>query len=76
MTEQRCEVTELLVDQCACPDHRGGVEVVDELETVGPPFAAAHAGCCATCEGPIRPGELIARLAEQDDYVHAGSCLR
>jgi hypothetical protein len=73
---QRCDVTELLVDQCACSDHRGGIEVTDELATVGQPFAAMYAGCCAACEGPIRPDQLIARLADDDGYVHAGRCPR
>lgn len=76
MSEQRCDVTDLLVDQCACPEHRGGQEVTDQLTTVGQPFAAMYAGCCPACERPIQPGQLIARLADEDDYVHAGRCPR
>jgi hypothetical protein len=47
---QRCDLTDLLVTQCACKKHRGGAEVTDELKTVGQPFADdpgyVHAGRC------------------------------
>lgn len=74
--EERCEDTYLLVDQCGCPQHRGGLEVVDELKTVGQPFEAAFAGFCPACERQIHVGQEIARLADEFGYVHAGRCPR
>ncbi len=75
MTE-RCDTTDLLADQCGCPKHRGGTAVVDEVKTVGQPFEARFAGFCPACERPIHPGQEIARLADEDGYVHAGRCPR
>jgi hypothetical protein len=72
----RCEDTYLLVAQCACKNHRGGQEVTDELKTVGQPFEARFPGLCPACERPIHEGQLIARLADEDDYVHVGRCPR
>lgn len=56
MTDPRCTLTELLVDQCACRNHRGG-QIVDLDDTIGPrirddtyrsrPFAAADPGKCS-----------------------------
>lgn len=72
---ERCEVTDLLVDQCACPQHRGGTEPT-AVETVGQPFEASYKGWCPLCEKGIRVGDQIARLADGDGYVHAGRCPR
>lgn len=74
--EERCDLTDLLVDQCGCPQHRGGAGFVDELKTVGQPFEAAFAGFCPACERQIHPGQMIARLADDPGYVHAGRCPR
>lgn len=71
MTVQRCDRTDLIVSQCACSDHRGG-DVAEKPETVGQPFEAMYAGWCPACERSITPGQMIARLAEGDGYVHAG----
>lgn len=70
----RCEITELLTDQCACPRHRGGPAPAEEIQTVGPAFEAWYPGHCVACEHPIRPGQQIARVAgtaDPSDYVHA-----
>jgi hypothetical protein len=73
--EERCEDTYLLVSACACKKHRGG-EVIERPETVGQPFEAMHEGFCSHCEHRIEVGQLIARLADDDGYVHAGGCPR
>ena len=70
-----CPLTELPPEQCACPKHRGGHAVGEEpIETVGQPFEAAYHGRCQRCDGPIKPGQTIARTADGPDYVHAGRC--
>lgn len=70
----RCGVTDLLISQCACPKHRGG-DVDDRPETVGQAFEAAYAGTCVLCDGRIRVGDVIVRLAEEPkSYVHSGRC--
>jgi hypothetical protein len=74
--EQRCDLTDLLVDQCGCPQHRGDAEVTDELKTVGQPFEAMYSGFCSACERSIHEGQMIARLADDPGYVHAGRCPR
>lgn len=69
----RCDRTDLIVDQCACPDHRGG-DIDDRPETVGQAFDAAYDGMCPLCGHHIHVGDRIARLADDDGYVHAGRC--
>lgn len=73
MTGERCEVTELLVESCACPAHRGGfLPRPDLTTTVGQPFEARYEGVCPACSDTIEPGQRIARLADDPDlYVHA-----
>lgn len=71
----RCDVTDLLVDECACPKHRGGDDVIVPPGAVvedGLPFVARHAGWCARCRRDIEPGEVIART-DEGRYVHAGA---
>lgn len=72
-----CPLTELPPEMCACPKHRGGTAPGDEpLETVGQPFEAMYAGRCERGDR-IEPGDMIARLAAGDGYVHAGGrCAR
>ncbi len=59
MTDERCERTELLVDQCGCPLHRG------EPDEPGGDFDATHwfsasfPGRCARCDGDIAVGDQI-----------------
>ena len=72
----RCDVTELLVEQCGCPKHRGGDEAIARPETVGQPFEAMYGGFCPQCERRIEVGQMIARLADDPAYVHAGRCPR
>lgn len=71
MTE-RCDLTDLLVDQCACRAHRSGAPVVEPVETVGQPFAAQYHGLCGSCDGRIAEGDMIVRAADRSvGYVHA-----
>lgn len=74
MTAAECPLTELPPDQCACPKHRGGPTI--EAVTIGAAFEAAYAGHCIRCDRQIRPRDTIARLADNDGYVHSGRCPR
>lgn len=66
LIEERCERTELLVDQCACPEHRGGA-VPDEQQAqlrarlLAKPhwFAARYAGTCDCCGERFLVGTAI-----------------
>ncbi|MFE9684139.1 hypothetical protein [Streptomyces sp. NPDC006285] len=62
MKTARCEVTELLVGECAhcrgnttTPDE----EAAAELAAAAPWFHAVHPGVCAACGEPFAPGALI-----------------
>lgn len=71
-----CGLTELPVDMCACPKHRGGHAPGDEpIETVGQPIEARYPGPCARhCDTGIETGDLIARVADGDGWAHTGRC--
>jgi hypothetical protein len=56
MAEQRCELTELLIDQCGCPTHRGAAD--PEAAPIGGTFAK-FPGKCAECQESINPGDRI-----------------
>lgn len=58
----RCERTDLLVDQCGCAEHRGGRTVEEQADadrTLGPAFTAQYDGRCAGCGTDFWPGETI-----------------
>jgi hypothetical protein len=68
MSSERCELTELLIDQCGCPTHCGGQtpdEEADEYagyrdsETPGSWFEANYYGTCSRCQEPFKPGHRI-----------------
>ena len=72
----RCDLTDLIVDQCACPTHRGDPDPApEEIETVGQSFDARFPGFCLRCERHVPEGDRIIRAAE-GGYVHAGACPR
>lgn len=72
MSTARCDLTDLLTDQCACPQHRGEPAPAQEpAETTGQPFPARFPGRCGTCDGQIHEGDQIARLADGSGYAHA-----
>jgi hypothetical protein len=70
---ERCDLTDLLVDQCACKTHRGGQTVQEQadaerlalrdrlLGTTNPWFVAEYAGCCVRCREPYEAGAAIRR---------------
>lgn len=61
MTDTRCELTELLADQCAhCRPAPKPLTVAAEL--IQHRFTAEYAGHCQVCDGPIEPGDHIGRL--------------
>lgn len=72
----RCDLTDLIVEWCACPEHRGGEDpTAAGIETVGQPITAAYEGQCARCAGLIEPGQVIARVADVPGaYVHIPEC--
>ncbi len=62
MTTDRCERTDLLVDQCGCRDHRGGqtpTEEAQERRPPGPWFVGHYDGTCSRCESTFRAGDTI-----------------
>jgi hypothetical protein len=61
VSAERCEKTDLLVDQCGCDIHRPPVNV---------PFMARYPGYCYTCDKPFVAGDKI-RENELGQYAHA-----
>ena len=71
--EERCELTELLPDQCGCRVHRGGSTLQEEVDQetrqlrarllgrLGVPgwFAAQYNGTCSTCDERFEVGAAI-----------------
>jgi hypothetical protein len=69
----RCPLTDLLVDQCACPQHRGEpASAPGDDEELGPVFTAQYLGRCVRCDGQIVPGDRITRAID-GGYAHANS---
>jgi hypothetical protein len=70
---ERCRFTELLVDQCGCPRHRGGQTPAEEAACErdafptrpGRWFTAEFHGSCTRCDEPIEPSMRI--RADGDD---------
>lgn len=65
-TTERCEKTELLVDACGCPKHRGGHTVDEqalahraELLGTGRWIPAKFPGTCVACRTGFGPGTAI-----------------
>lgn len=81
MSNARCDLTELLVDQCACREHRGG-EIINldhnhaptEPEQMPAPrtFEANHPGKCV-CGTRWAVGDRIAYNCE-DELVGTQCC--
>jgi hypothetical protein len=76
---ERCETTELLVDACGCPKHRGGQTVDEEAATLRTRllahsawFAAQYAGRCEGCGTAFAVGDPI-RMQVPHGWV-AGCC--
>lgn len=67
-TIERCPVTELLRDQCACRLCRNIPD--PPKRRLGRPFTAEFAGRCSDCDEPFAAGDRIAR--DGDSYV--GPC--
>jgi hypothetical protein len=75
VTAARCELTDLLVDQCGCPEHRDGRTVEEEAtadRTLGPRFTAQYDGRCSRCGTDFWPGESI--RGDGDGGWIAGCC--
>lgn len=87
MTTERCELTELLTEACACPKHRGGQSVQEEanterlavrarlLSSQWTPdhvwFPAAYSGRCVGCRAWFTPGTAIRRITTDDHATPA-----
>jgi DNA-directed RNA polymerase subunit RPC12/RpoP len=70
--DDRCELTELRVDECAhCQGDTLDLDVdPDDLGPRGPMFRARYDGKCARCGRPFPEGAYVARLRETSGYVH------
>lgn len=75
MTEERCEVTELLVEQCGCAQHRGG-EAAEEIKAtdgllIERFMLARFAGVCRLLPNDashrITPGDYIGMAVEDNE---------
>ena len=84
--EERCERTDLLVDQCACPKHRAPVEPrkTGPVPWSGPdgrtarqsasrPFEARYGGMCADCGGWFEEGDMI-QYNEDGELIAIDCC--
>lgn len=62
-TEQRCEITELLTDQCACRRCRNIPDPSPRLlgHPLAKPFAAVYPGECSDCGDRFEVGDRIRR---------------
>lgn len=72
----RCELSDLPTDQCACRIHdrrassgTAGLAVFAP-SSIGPEVVAEHPGRCPGCEDRIEPGELI--VATEHGWAHQG----
>lgn len=79
---ERCTLTELPPDQCACKNHRDNRDHIPELEApiptawsnLGRPrpiIASKFPGKCATCSETISVGQLITPLSPSSKrWIH------
>lgn len=65
----RCELTELLTEQCGCRKHRNSPDPLKATLYATNWFEAAYAGTCVACDAAIRPGDTIGRT--DDGYICA-----
>lgn len=68
MTTERCDLSDLLVTECACRIHKPAPL---QIPTHGPVFVAEYHGPCAACDDRVRPGDL-ARYGPDGLIVHEG----
>ena len=67
-SSERCELTDLPKDGCA---HCTGDTLGDERNMTKPHvFRAQFKGPCHGCWGLIMPGQMAARAAGEDFFVH------
>jgi hypothetical protein len=79
MDEERCELTELLVGQCAhCLKHKSIEEQAKAhpAALAGDPrwFPAQYPGACGHCGEPFTPGMLIRSLMPREIAWLASCC--
>ncbi|WP_367128293.1 hypothetical protein [Saccharothrix sp. HUAS TT1] len=90
MADTRCDTTELLVDQCACPQHRGGRTPQEEVDAerqavrarlLADPasglirwFRAHFPGACHSCGETFPIGTAIRRTPTQDGFAYVADC--
>lgn len=68
MSDVRCDLTELLVRDCAhCRGHR---EMPGGTGSFGRPFTAAHDGRCSSCDCGYYEGDRIRKDLERGGYAH------
>lgn len=66
MTE-RCELSDLVIDQCACRLHAPTTQVAPAAPRPGA-FTARYPGHCQACRECIGEGDPI--RSTQDGYIH------
>lgn len=63
MSEERCVVTDVLVDWCVHCREQAGADPMEDYEVVGPRFEAVFPGRCAVDhDHVIKRGDRIARV--------------
>lgn len=67
--DELCPLTELPRNGCAhCRAHPAALDRLTG-DDVGARFSADYPGGCATCDGRIRVGDVIARLRDGSGYA-------
>lgn len=73
-TLARCELTELLVEQCA---HCRGLDDPETPDVVkSRPFTAAYSGDCHWCGRRYSEGDRIRRIHDDDGPGYLGPCCK
>ena len=77
-TTERCDLTDLLVDACGCPKHRGGRTPQEEADALADPSGAWHPalyqGRCAECGEPFQVGTPIRARRSPTPHWIADCC--
>lgn len=79
MADTRCDTTDLLVEQCACPQHRGGRTPQEEASAeqahpAGNWFEARYAGVCAGCGDFFPAHVLVHRVPPEFGTGYVAQC--
>lgn len=70
MSEPRCEMSELLVSQCACRVHVHAETEIDAERRPTGGFVAKYDGQCIECQEEIRAGVDVLVFSALSGWVH------